>query len=132
MKRVHADVAAGEYGDSLAYFAHLLAGEAVDCVQVDVTRCGGYTEWLRVAALSPRRTGLEVSGHCAPHLHAPVAAATPNLRHLEWFHDHVRIEERLFDGFPTPRDGAIVPPDSPGHGLAVRTPDLAAYGGRCG
>lgn len=27
-----------------------------------------------------------------PHLHAHVAAATPNLRHLEWFYDHVRIE----------------------------------------
>ncbi len=36
--------------------------------------------------------------------------ATPNLRHLEWFHDHVRIEERFLDGFPTPEDGAIVPP----------------------
>ena len=121
----------GEYGDSLAYFAHLLAGETVDCVQVDVTRCGGYTEWLRIAALAAAY-GLEVSGHCAPALHASVAMATPNLRHLEWFEDHVRIEERFLDGFPTPEDGAIVPPDSPGHGLAVRTPDLAAYGGRCG
>ncbi|HEY2879095.1 enolase C-terminal domain-like protein [Nocardioides sp.] len=125
------DVAAGEYGDSLAYFAHLLAGETVDCVQVDVTRCGGYTEWLRIVALAAAY-GLEVSGHCSPALHAPVAMATPNLRHLEWFEDHVRIEERFLDGFPTPEDGAIMPPDSPGHGLAVRTPDLAAYGGRCG
>jgi L-alanine-DL-glutamate epimerase-like enolase superfamily enzyme len=120
------DVTAGEYGDSLAYFAHLLAARTVDCVQVDVTRCGGYTEWLRIVALAAAY-GLEVSGHCAPALHAPVAMATPNLRHVEWFEDHVRIESRFLDGFPAPVSGSIVPPESPGHGQAVRTNDLAAY-----
>jgi L-alanine-DL-glutamate epimerase-like enolase superfamily enzyme len=120
------DVTAGEYGDSLAYFAHLLNAETVDCVQVDVTRCGGYTEWLRIAALAAAY-GLEVSGHCAPALHAPVAMATPNLRHVEWFEDHVRIESRFLDGFPAPDGGSIVPPESPGHGQSVRTDDLAAY-----
>jgi L-alanine-DL-glutamate epimerase-like enolase superfamily enzyme len=121
-----ADVTAGEYGDSLAYFAHLLAADTVDCVQVDVTRCGGYTEWRRISALAAAH-GLQVSGHCAPSLHAPVAMATPNLRHLEWFSDHVRIESRFLDGFPSPRGGAIAPPDAPGHGLVVRDPDLTAY-----
>ncbi|HEX3223978.1 MAG TPA: enolase C-terminal domain-like protein [Nocardioides sp.] len=121
-----ADVTAGEYGDSLAYFAHLLAAGAVDCVQVDVTRCGGYTEWRRIAALAAAY-GLDVSGHCAPSLHAPVAAATPNLRHLEWFSDHVRIESRFLDGFPAPAGGAITPAEAPGHGLTIRETDLAAY-----
>jgi hypothetical protein len=46
--------------------------------------------------------GLQISGHCAPHLHVHAAAAVPNLRHLEWFHDHVRIESMLFDGTPRP------------------------------
>src|SRR3954447_8348823 len=101
-----ADVTAGEYGDSVAYFAHLLEAETVDCVQVDVTRCGGYTEWRRIAALAQAH-GLDVSGHCAPSLHAPVAMATPNLRHLEWFRDHVRIESRFLDGFPSPRGGSV-------------------------
>jgi L-alanine-DL-glutamate epimerase-like enolase superfamily enzyme len=122
----NADVTAGEYGDSLAYFAHLLAAGAVDCVPVDVTRCGGFTEWRRIAALAAAY-GLEVSGHCAPSLHAPVAMATPNLRHLEWFSDHVRIESRFLDGFPAPEGGAIVPPAAPGHGLTVRETDLAPY-----
>ncbi len=121
-----ADVTAGEYGDGLAYFAHLLAADTVDCVQVDVTRCGGYTEWRRIAALAAAH-GLEVSGHCAPSLHSPAAMATPNLRHLEWFHDHVRIESRFVDGFCEPRAGAITPPEEPGHGLAVRDQDLTAF-----
>jgi L-alanine-DL-glutamate epimerase-like enolase superfamily enzyme len=121
-----ADVTAGEYGDSLSSFGHLLAAEAVDCVQVDVTRCGGYTEWRRICALAAAH-GLEVSGHCAPSLHLPVALATPNLRHLEWFHDHIRIESRFLDGFPSPAGGAIEPTGVPGHGLTVRLPDLATY-----
>jgi L-alanine-DL-glutamate epimerase-like enolase superfamily enzyme len=121
-----ADVTAGEYGDSLAYFAHLLAADAVDCVQVDATRCGGYTEWRRIAALAAAY-GLEVSGHCAPSLHAPVAMATPNLRHLEWFADHVRIESRFLEGFSSPRDGDVVPPEVAGHGLVLREADLTSY-----
>ncbi len=117
---VRADVTAGEYGYDLTYFARMCAAAAVDCVQADVTRCGGITEWLRVAAVAAAHH-LEISGHCAPHLHAHVAAATPNLRHLEWFHDHVRIEDMFFDGTLDPTGGAITPdPVAPGHGLTLR------------
>jgi L-alanine-DL-glutamate epimerase-like enolase superfamily enzyme len=125
-RAVTPDVTAGEYGDSLAYFTHLLAADAVDCVQVDVTRCGGYTEWLRIAALAAAH-GFDVSGHCAPSLHAPVAVATPNLRHLEWFEDHVRIESRFLEAFPDPRGGYVVPEEAPGHGLTFRATDVAPY-----
>ncbi len=52
---------------------------------------------------------LDLSGHCAPALHVHAASAVPRLRHLEWFHDHVRIEHMLFDGAPVPKDGAIRP-----------------------
>ncbi len=114
------DVTAGEYGADLAYFARMCAAQAVDCLQVDVSRCGGITEWLRVAAVAAAHQ-LEVSGHCAPHLHVHVAAATPNLRHLEWFHDHTRIEARLFAGTLTPAGGVLVPDDhAAGNGLTLR------------
>ena len=120
------DVTAGEYGDSLAYFAHLLEADPVDCLQVDVTRCGGYSEWLRIAALAAAH-GLEVSGHCAPSLHVPVAAATPNLRHLEWFADHVAIEGRFLEPALDPSGGRVPPVPDTGHGYRIREPDLAAY-----
>jgi L-alanine-DL-glutamate epimerase-like enolase superfamily enzyme len=117
---VPADVAAGEYGVDLTYFQRMCAADAVDCLQVDASRCGGITEWLRTAAVAAAHH-LEVSGHCAPHLHAHVAAATPNFRHLEWFHDHVRIEHMLFDGALDPTGGVIRPDrHAPGHGLALR------------
>jgi len=80
------DVTAGEYGYDLYYFRRMCAADAVDCLQADVSRCGGITEWLRVSAFAAS-FGLQVSGHCGPHLHVHAAAATPNLRHLEWFEE---------------------------------------------
>ena len=121
------DVAAGEYGSDLYYFRRMCAADAVDCLQVDATRCGGISEWLRAAAVAASY-GLEVSGHCAPHLHAAVAAATPNLRHLEWFHDHVRIESMFFDGTLDPRGGSVRLDDQAwGHGLTLRRSDVDRY-----
>jgi L-alanine-DL-glutamate epimerase-like enolase superfamily enzyme len=124
---VRADVTAGEYGYDLTYFRRMCAAGAVDCLQADVSRCGGITEWLRVAAVAAS-FGLEISGHCAPHLHAAAATAVPNLRHLEWFHDHVRIESMFFDGALDPAGGTVRPdPDAPGLGLTLRASDVERY-----
>ena len=122
-----ADVAAGEYGYSLGYFAKMVTAGAVDCLQVDVTRCGGYTIWLRAAAVAAAHN-LQVSGHCAPNLHAHVATAVPNLRHLEYFHDHHRIETMLFDGTLDPDGGRLVPAlDRHGNGLTLRRADAERF-----
>ncbi|MGW3078313.1 enolase C-terminal domain-like protein [Kitasatospora sp. NPDC001132] len=120
------DVTAGEYGYDLAYFARMIP--TVDCLQADATRCGGLTGWLRTAALAQAH-GLDVSAHCAPHLHAHAAAAVPNCRHLEWFHDHVRIERLLFDGTLDPTGGTVTPgaDGAPGHGLRLAAARAAEY-----
>ena len=123
---VNADVAAGEYCTDVTYAARMLAAGAVDCLQVDVTRCGGITELLRIAAVADA-AGVQVSGHCAPHAHVAALTAVPNLRHLEWFHDHVRIESMLFDGTLDPTGGTLTPRDLPGHGLTWRADAAAPY-----
>lgn len=111
------DVAAGEY-ISTPYDAERLT-RVVDCLQVDATRCGGYTGFLQMAAIASAHN-LEVSAHCAPALHAPVAAAVPNLRHVEWFDDHVRLEPTLLDGLAPVDGGAMmVQRDRPGHGMTL-------------
>jgi L-alanine-DL-glutamate epimerase-like enolase superfamily enzyme len=126
-RQVRPDVAAGEYSWSLADSAALIAAGAVDCLQLDVTRCGGITEFGRGAALAAANQ-LQVSGHCAPNLHAHVAAAVPNLRHLEYFHDHQRIEQLLFDGALDPDGGALRPdPGRPGHGMTLRAADAEPF-----
>lgn len=114
------EIAAGEYGDTPVYFHRMLAGGSVDCLQADVTRCGGYTGLLLVAALA-QAAQIDLSGHCAPQLSVHGLAAVPRLRHLEWFHDHVRLEAMLFDGVLEPHDGALRPDRScSGHGLQLK------------
>lgn len=114
------DVTAGEYASDEYEIGGLLP--VVDCLQLDATRCGGYTGFLRGAALAAAQNR-QVSGHCAPALHVPVCAAVPNLRHLEWFVDHARLEPILAAGTPAPVDGRLPATSRPGHGL---TPDPAA------
>ncbi|ORW85273.1 mandelate racemase [Mycobacterium sp. IEC1808] len=125
--QVTPDVTAGEYGYDLTYFRRMLAADAVDCLQIDVTRCGGITDFQRAAAVAAAYH-VDVSGHCAPNLHAHVAAAIPNLRHLEYFHDHHRIEHMLFDGALSP-DGGSLRPDQhrPGLGLEFKHADAEQY-----
>ncbi len=121
------DVAAGEYGYTPWYFRRMLAAGAVDVLQADATRCGGYTGFLEAAALCDA-WGLPLSSHCAPALHAPVACAAPRLVHMEWFHDHVRIERMLLDGF-LPATGGAVRPDRGrvGHGYEWKARDAEKF-----
>jgi L-alanine-DL-glutamate epimerase-like enolase superfamily enzyme len=123
---VSPEVAAGEYGYDIFTFRRLCESGAVDVLQADLTRCGGITEWMRVAAVAAS-FGLQLSGHCAPNLHAHVAAAIPNLRHLEWFHDHDRIERMFFDGALAPQGGNVALGDADGNGLTLRAADAAPY-----
>jgi L-alanine-DL-glutamate epimerase-like enolase superfamily enzyme len=121
------DIAAGEYGYDLDAFRILLGAEAVDVLQADATRCGGITGFLAAATLCDAHH-TAFSGHCAPAMHLHAAAASPRLRHLEWFHDHVRIEQMLFDGAPVAKDGAIAPDlTRPGHGLTFKRQDAERY-----
>lgn len=129
--RAHApariEVAAGEYGYEIDDFRGLLEGGAVDVLQADVTRCGGVTGFLQAAALADAHH-VDLSGHCGPSAHRHVACAVPRLRHLEWFHDHVRIEQMLFDGAPRADNGTIRPDLSrPGLGIAFKTQDAARF-----
>src|SRR5215471_6131917 len=114
------EIAAGEYIYTSDDARMMLNAGAVDVLQADATRCGGITGFLQIGALC-EAYHIDLSAHCAPALHRHVACAVPRLRHIEWFHDHVRIEQNLFEGAPTAHDGAIEPDLSrPGHGLAFK------------
>ena len=121
------EISAGEYGYSMDYFRGMLEAQAVDVLQADVTRCCGITGWLHVEALA-QANHVDLSGHCAPSMHLHAACSARRLRHLEWFHDHVRIEHMLFDGAPHPQDGEIRPDLSrSGIGLALKQRDAARF-----
>jgi len=105
----------------------MLQAGAVDVLQADVTRCAGITELLRVGALCEARS-MPLSLHCAPTIHAAAGPALETLVHMEYFHDHVRIENMLFDGVPHPRAGALHPAlGRPGLGVELRGADAERF-----
>jgi L-alanine-DL-glutamate epimerase-like enolase superfamily enzyme len=117
----HVAVAAGEYVAAPEDALALLQAAAVDILQADVTRCSGITSFRAIGALAAAYC-VPLSAHCAPALHAHVACAVERLAHLEYFHDHVRIEGLLFDGTLEPQDGLLrFDRTRPGHGLALRS-----------
>ncbi|MFU8814920.1 MAG: enolase C-terminal domain-like protein [Pseudomonadales bacterium] len=114
------EISAGEYGYDDVYFRNMLGAGSVDVLQADATRCGGISGFMHAAALCEAYQ-VPLSSHTAPcaHLHA-CCAAVP-LRHLEYFHDHVRIEQLLFEGAARPHQGHLAPMrERPGLGIELR------------
>lgn len=121
------DIAAGEYGFDVGYFKRMLDAEAVDVLQADATRCGGFTGFLQASALCEAHH-LPLSSHCAPASHLHVGCAARPLIHAEYFHDHVRIEQMLFEGVSQPENGALKPDLSrAGIGLELKRADAEQF-----
>ena len=117
------EIAAGEYGYDIDYFTRMLAAAAVDVLQADATRCGGFTGFLQAATLCDAHH-IPLSSHCAPALHLHVGCAAAAMRHAEYFHDHVRMERMFFDGVAEPVAGTLRPSlDQPGLGLTLKRAD---------
>jgi L-alanine-DL-glutamate epimerase-like enolase superfamily enzyme len=121
------EISAGEYGYDTNYFRRMLDAGAVDVLQADATRCGGFTGFLQAATLC-EAYHIPLSSHCAPALHVHIGCATPVLRHSEYFHDHVRIERMIFDGVTEPVDGALQPDlTRSGMGLVLKRIDAQKF-----
>lgn len=121
------DIAAGEYGYTAWYFERMLSAEAVTVLQADATRCGGISGFLNAASLCWAKN-VPLSSHCGPSMHLHVCCAVPRAIHMEFFHDHVRIERMFFDGFCEPVRGIMSPDRSkPGNGLTLKEKDAAPY-----
>lgn len=121
------EIADGEYGYDGSYFLRRLRAGAVDVLMVDASRAQGVTGFLQAGALCDS-FHLPLSSHCAPSLHLHPGCAVPAMRHAEYFHDHVRIESMLFEGFRPARDGAMAPDwTRPGSGLEFKFQDAEAF-----
>jgi L-alanine-DL-glutamate epimerase-like enolase superfamily enzyme len=119
-------IAAGEYEWDLAGLDEV-AG-CVDVLQADVTRIGGITSFLRADGISKAHQR-RFSAHCAPAISAHACCAIETLVHLEYFHDHVRIERMLFDGTLDPSGGSLEPDRSrPGLGLEPKRAEIERFG----
>jgi L-alanine-DL-glutamate epimerase-like enolase superfamily enzyme len=129
--RAHApigmDVAAGEYGYTAWYFRSMLDAQAVSILQADCTRCGGISGFLEVAALCWAHN-VPLSSHCGPSMHLHICCSVARAIHMEFFHDHARIERMFFDGFCEPVGGRMSPDLSrPGMGIELKEKDASRY-----
>ncbi len=121
------DIAAGEYGYTAWYFRDMLQAQAVTVLQADATRCGGVSGFMDAASLC-WAYGVPMSAHCGPSMHAHVCCSVARAVHLEFFHDHARIERMFFDGFCEPVRGVMTPDlGRPGMGLELKGKDAAKY-----
>ncbi|HEX5525998.1 MAG TPA: enolase C-terminal domain-like protein [Solirubrobacterales bacterium] len=119
------EVAAGEYAWDL-FELQRLAG-CVDVLQADVTRCGGITNLLRADGIC-RAHDLPFSAHCAPQVSAHLCCALERAVHVEYFHDHERVESMLFDGALGLQDGCLRPdPSRPGLGIELCHPEAERF-----
>jgi L-alanine-DL-glutamate epimerase-like enolase superfamily enzyme len=116
------EVAAGEYAWDLFELERM--ADCVDVLQADVTRCGGITNLLRADGIC-RANSLDFSAHCAPQVSAHLGCAMERAVHVEYFHDHERVEAMLFEGVLPLEDGRLRPDSSrPGLGIELK-PDGA-------
>jgi L-alanine-DL-glutamate epimerase-like enolase superfamily enzyme len=123
-------VAAGEYGYDTGYFRRMLEAGTVDVLQADATRCGGITGFLQADTLCGA-WHMPLSAHTAPSVHAHACCAASKSVHLEYFHDHARIESLVFKGALLPRNGELTPDLSRcGLGLELRHDELSRYPAR--
>ena len=112
-------ITTGEYGFLMKDFRELVLHGTVDVLQADATRCMGITGFMKASALCEIHE-LPFSSHCGPALHLQPCLAAQKAVHMEWFHDHVRIEHMLFDGAPEPRGGRVGLNGEPGLGLVLK------------
>lgn len=96
----------------------LIIAEAVDYLQVDVTRCGGYTEMLKISALA-QSFNLALAPHAMEHMHMHLVSAAPNGAFLERLFLFEDITRMVFKNPPEPKEGMLLIPDKPGLGMEL-------------
>jgi L-alanine-DL-glutamate epimerase-like enolase superfamily enzyme len=113
-------IAAGEYTYVLDDARELIDSQAVDVLQADVTRCGGITNFMKIGHLA-EICHVPYSAHTAPSIHTSICCALPSAYNIEYFADHYRIENMLFDGARKPINGNLEPDlTRPGLGIDLK------------
>lgn len=110
-------VATGEIAYGRWYHQELLEKRGAEILQTDAVVCGGITEWKRIAAMAAGY-GVTLCPHWFHDVHAPLVAATPNARYVEFFiDDQVLNFRRLIDRQLEHRDGCLILHETPGLGF---------------
>lgn len=122
-------MSAGENHYNLHDCYSLITKGKIKYMQYDATKCGGVTEWMKVAALCEANSVL-MAPHHVPHFHVMLNAAVSNSCILECY-DNKRQHPAwpyLFDGFPEVKNGHVQCPTGKGWGMDINERFLEEYG----
>ena len=127
-KQTRVPIATGEIGYGRWYHKALLDKEAAAILQTDALVCGGISEWRRIAATAASY-GVVMCPHWFHDVHAPLVAATPNARYVEFFRDDQVLNfRRLIDRQLTQKGGRITLHQEPGLGFSFDDDAVTKYG----
>jgi L-rhamnonate dehydratase len=125
-------IAAGEEESSRLSFLDLMDRGKIDIVQVDLTRCGGFTEAMKIASLAVDR-GLPVVNHGFTTFINVAAAlhflnSIPNSFILEFVvEEETTLRDHITRQKFVARDGYLDIPDAPGLGVDLNEEGIARY-----
>lgn len=120
--RLETPIALGETLFGRDEFERYLARDAVAVVQPDVTRVGGLTAFLKIAALAEAHHR-PVAPHLMPEVAVHLACGLPGVslvEYMPWFYP-AWVEP------PMIVDGKVVPPPRPGLGLEINADAVRKY-----
>lgn len=125
--RTSITVATGEIEAGRWRFRELIDAQACEILQSDAAVCGGISEWRKIAAYADVK-GITVSPHWFHDLHAPLVAATPNARFVEYFtDDQVLNFRRLINCQLDFKDGDLILHQTPGLGFTFEAGAVSKY-----
>ena len=128
--RTSVTVATGEIEVGRWRFRELIDAGGAEILQTDAAVCGGISEWRKIAAHADA-CGVTVSPHWFHDLHAPLVAATPNARFVEFFlDDQVLNFRRLIDNQLEFQKGYVMLRQSPGLGFGFDEAAVKKYSGQ--
>jgi L-alanine-DL-glutamate epimerase-like enolase superfamily enzyme len=125
-------IAAGEEESNRLSFLDLMDRGKIDVVQVDLTRCGGFTEAMKIAALAWDR-GLPVANHgFTTYVNVAAAlhwlASIPNALICEFVtEEETNLREAITNQRLRAVDGVLKIPDAPGLGIDLNERAIAQY-----
>jgi L-alanine-DL-glutamate epimerase-like enolase superfamily enzyme len=128
-------IAAGEEESERRSFTELMDKGKIDVVQVDLTRCGGITEGLKIASLAADR-GLPCVNHgFTTYINVAAAlhwlASIPNSFIMEYVAEEgTALREAITRQSFRAVDGFVTVPDEPGLGVHLDEEALARYSQR--
>ncbi|WP_104805945.1 mandelate racemase/muconate lactonizing enzyme family protein [Blautia marasmi] len=111
-------LATGEHEYTKFGARDLVLHSGADILQLDGTRAGGFTEMLKIAAIT-QAWNVKFAPHAMENIHIHLISACPNALFLERLKLFEGITKSLYKDAPLPLDGYMYIPDKPGLGLTL-------------